>query len=37
MERVTPQALALILAVADEVVQRADEARRLRHLQVERA
>ena len=37
MERVTPQALALILAVQDEVVQRADEARRLRHLQVERA
>jgi hypothetical protein len=37
MERVTPQALALILAVADDVVQRADEARRLRHLQVERA
>jgi recombinase-like zinc beta ribbon protein len=37
MERVTPEALALILAVQDEVVQRADEARRLRHLQVERA
>jgi hypothetical protein len=37
MQRVTPQALALILAVADDVVQRADEARRLRHLQVERA
>jgi len=37
VERVTPQALALILAVQDEVVQRADEARRLRHLQVERA
>jgi hypothetical protein len=37
MERVTPEALALTLAVQDEVVQRADEARRLRHLQVERA
>ncbi len=37
MERVTPEALALIIAVQDEVVQRADEARRLRHLQVERA
>jgi hypothetical protein len=37
MERVTPEALALTLAIQDEVVQRADEARRLRHLQVERA
>jgi DNA invertase Pin-like site-specific DNA recombinase len=37
MERVAPEALALILAVQGEVVQRADEARRLRHLQVERA
>ena len=37
MERVTPEALAQTLAVQDEVVQRADEARRLRHLQVERA
>jgi hypothetical protein len=36
-ERVTPEALALTLAVQDEVVQRADEAQRLRHLQVERA
>lgn len=37
LERVTPEALALTLAVQEEVVQRADEARRLRHLQVERA
>ncbi len=37
MERVTPETLALTLAVQDEVVQRADEAQRLRHLQVERA
>ena len=37
MERVTPEAVALTLAVQDEVVQRADEAPRLRHLQVERA
>jgi hypothetical protein len=37
MERVTPEALALTLAIQDEVVQRADEAQRLRHLQVERA
>jgi DNA invertase Pin-like site-specific DNA recombinase len=36
LERVTPEALALTLAVQEEVVQRADEARRLRHLQVER-
>jgi len=34
---VTPEALALTSAVQDELVQRADEAQRLRHLQVERA
>jgi DNA invertase Pin-like site-specific DNA recombinase len=37
IERVTPEALALTIAVQDELVQRADEAQRLRHLQVERA
>jgi len=37
MERVTPEALALTMAVQDELVQHADEAQRLRHLQVERA
>lgn len=37
LERVTPEALALTLAVQEELVQRADEALRLRHLQVERA
>ena len=37
VERVTPEALALTLAVQEEVVQRAEEAQRLRHLQVERA
>jgi hypothetical protein len=37
VERVTPEALALTMAVQQEMVQRADEARRLRHLQVERA
>jgi DNA invertase Pin-like site-specific DNA recombinase len=37
VEQVTPEALALTLAVQDELVQRADEAQRLRHLQVERA
>jgi len=37
LERVTPEALALTLAVQEEVIERADEARRLRHLQVERA
>ena len=37
LEHVTPEALALTLAVQEEVIQRADEARRLRHLQVERA
>jgi hypothetical protein len=36
-ERVTPEALALTIAVQDEIVQRAQEAQRLRHLQVERA
>jgi len=37
IERVTPEALALTIAVQGELVQRADEAQRLRHLQVERA
>ena len=37
MEHVTPQALALTIAIQDELVQRADEAQRLRHFQVERA
>lgn len=37
LERVTPEALALTLAVQEELVQRAAEAQRLRHLQVERA
>jgi hypothetical protein len=37
IERMTPQALAVTMAVQDELVQRADEAQRLRHLQVERA
>jgi len=37
LERLTPVALALTLAVQDEIVLRADEAKRLRHLQVERA
>lgn len=37
LERLTPAALALTLAVQDEIVRRADEAKRLRHLQVERA
>lgn len=37
MERMTPEAVALTLAIQEEVVQRADEARRLRHFQVERA
>src|SRR5437763_2529983 len=36
-ERVTPEALALMIAVQDEIVSRAAEAQRLRHLQVERA
>jgi DNA invertase Pin-like site-specific DNA recombinase len=34
---VTPEAIALIAAMQEEVVQRAEEAQRLRHLQVERA
>jgi hypothetical protein len=34
---VTPEAIALMLAMQDEVVQRAEDAQRLRHLQVERA
>ena len=37
LECMTPEALALTLAGQEEVVQRADAARRLRHLQVERA
>lgn len=37
MERVTPEALTLTMALQEELVQRADEAQRLRHLQVERA
>jgi DNA invertase Pin-like site-specific DNA recombinase len=37
VERVTPETLALTLAVQEELVQRADEAQRLRHLQVVRA
>lgn len=37
IESVTPQTLTLTIAVQDEMVQRADEAQRLRHLQVERA
>jgi len=37
VERVTPEAVALTLAIQEEVVHQADEARRLRHLQVERA
>ncbi len=36
-ERVTPEALALTIAVQEELVSRATEAQRLRHLQVERA
>ncbi len=36
-ERITPEALALTMAVQDEIVNRAAEAQRLRHLQVERA
>ena len=31
MERVTPEALALTIAMQDELVKRADEAQRLRH------
>lgn len=37
LQMVTPQAMALIVALQGEVVQRAEEAQRLRHLQVERA
>ena len=37
VERVTPEALAMTIAVQDEMVNRAAEAQRLRHLQVERA
>ncbi len=37
MERVTKDTLALTIAVQDELVQGAEEAQRLRHLQVERA
>src|SRR2546421_5636056 len=36
-ERVTPEAVAMTIAVQDEIVSRAAEAQRLRHLQVERA
>lgn len=36
-ERVTPEAVALTIAVQEELVNRAAEAQRLRHLQVERA
>ncbi len=37
LKMVTPEAIALILAMQEELVQRAEEAQRLRHLQVERA
>ena len=37
LEHVTPEALLLTLAVHEEIVQRAEEAQRLRHLQVVRA
>jgi hypothetical protein len=37
VERVTPETLAMTIAVQDEIVNRAAEAQRLRHLQVERA
>src|SRR5579863_8375008 len=36
-DHVTPEALAMTIAVQDEIVDRAAEAQRLRHLQVERA
>jgi hypothetical protein len=36
-ERITPEAVAMTMAVQDEIVNRAAEAQRLRHLQVERA
>jgi hypothetical protein len=37
VECITPEAVALTLAIQAEVVRQADEARRRRHLQVERA
>ena len=37
IERVTPETLAVTISVQDEIVTRAAEAQRLRHLQVERA
>jgi DNA invertase Pin-like site-specific DNA recombinase len=37
LRMVTPEAMALVGAMQEEVVQRAEEAQRLRHLQVERA
>jgi len=37
LKRVTPEALALVVALQGELVQRTEEAQRLRHLQVERA
>ncbi|MDQ6661799.1 MAG: hypothetical protein M3Z24_12650, partial [Chloroflexota bacterium] len=37
VERVTPEVVAMTMAVQDEIVQHAVEAQRLRHLQVERA
>jgi Recombinase zinc beta ribbon domain/Recombinase len=37
LRMVTPEAMALIVALQEDVVQRAEEAQRLRHLQVERA
>jgi DNA invertase Pin-like site-specific DNA recombinase/predicted DNA-binding transcriptional regulator AlpA len=37
VEHITPEAIAMTIAVQDEIVHRAEEAQRLRHLQVERA
>jgi len=37
VERVTPEAIALTMAIQDEIIQRTEEAQRLRHLHVERA
>jgi hypothetical protein len=37
VERVTSETLAMTIAVQEEMVSRAEQARRLRHLQVERA
>ena len=37
LEQVTPEALTFMFAIQDELVQRAEEAQHLRHLQVERA